>query len=186
LILSCAIVFSIRWLRPGVQPPKSDHDGKRRTTRGLRRSCPQPLPPAPGQGNSETGRCVSCHRKHSPRNDRCQVRSRRTPCDRPADGTIPPVPAQPTPGSGRTCGDMLLAARCRAGEIAHTKRLRTPGHAALRVYVSSARQSGRSDGGETCTGARGAGLRPKSATACWTLWSSPRVPRPIGDRTGSP
>ena len=27
LILSCAIVSSIRWLRPGAQPPQSDHDG---------------------------------------------------------------------------------------------------------------------------------------------------------------
>jgi hypothetical protein len=28
LILSCAIVSSIRWPRPGVRPPQSDHDGK--------------------------------------------------------------------------------------------------------------------------------------------------------------
>jgi hypothetical protein len=40
--------------------------GRKGPTRGLRRSCPQPLPPAPGQGNSEIGRCVSCHDKNSP------------------------------------------------------------------------------------------------------------------------
>src|SRR6266567_6423768 len=28
LILSCAIVSSIRWPRPGVRPPHSEHDGK--------------------------------------------------------------------------------------------------------------------------------------------------------------
>jgi hypothetical protein len=57
-------------------------------TRGLGRSCPQPLPSAPGQGSSETGRCAGSHHQNSPEINGCHPAV--APGDRPPAGTVPP------------------------------------------------------------------------------------------------
>ena len=45
---------SVRWPGPGAQPPQGDHDeGREEHTRGLRRSCPRTLLPAPGWRSSD-------------------------------------------------------------------------------------------------------------------------------------
>jgi hypothetical protein len=44
----------LRWPRPGAWPPyRGHHDGREESTRGLCRSCPQALPPAPGWRSSD-------------------------------------------------------------------------------------------------------------------------------------
>src|ERR1017187_1388750 len=54
LILSGDIVPLLRWPRPGAWPPhRGNHDGREEPTRGLCRSCPQALPPAPGRRSSD-------------------------------------------------------------------------------------------------------------------------------------
>src|SRR4029077_8452101 len=54
LILSCDIVPLLRWPCPGAWPPqRGHHDGGEESTRGLCRSCPQALLPAPGRRSSD-------------------------------------------------------------------------------------------------------------------------------------
>src|ERR1700731_3273468 len=63
LILSCDIVPLLRWPRPGARPPHMEitMEGED-STRGLCRSCPQALPPAPGRRSSDQADVAAiCH-----------------------------------------------------------------------------------------------------------------------------